>query len=181
MGKVIRLVPKKVNLKDLIPVWVYHNNKFFSVPNYLIHKNTGEVYSLKRAIAKENLLQLTPFVDSGKNCYPRICISDQILFKDLSNKVKHLFLHRTLVISNIFHFNRLAEFLHKAYPHIPLKVFKNTPREILELTLIGLEVNHIDHNKLNHQFSNLELVSSQDNSKKYEKHRKKVARKRKKI
>jgi hypothetical protein len=78
------------------------------------------------------------------------------------------------MLSNIFYFNLLDEYLHKAFPNIPLKQIKKTPIEFKIILLRLLDVHHKDHNKKNYHISNLQLVSKQENNREYEKYRKKA-------
>ena len=181
MSEVINLSPK--NKKDLIPLWVDHNDKFFPVPRYFIHKDEGDIYSSKDG-NKANLKKLKNapiYEDRRGSVYPRLQIFDPILFNDLNKNLKYISLHRTVVLSNIFHFNKLVEFIHKAFPQFTSEQIKNIPIEFLEIILRGLEVNHIDHNKENYHLSNLELTTPQGNSKASVEYQKKVAMENKKI
>lgn len=160
-----KAIPRK-----LIPVWVDHNNKFHIIENYYIHEDTGDIYSNKHKILKK----LKPCLNRGRKgiCYPFITLISPI-FSDLYLLQKTVMLHRVLKTSYIFHYNLLSEELKKAFSHIPekdLKILDKLPRSILEELYRGLQINHIDHNKTNHNRNNLELVSAQANTKAYKKH-----------
>lgn len=167
----------KVNSKNLIPLWVDHNNVYTSVPGYFIDRYTGDMYSSKtygrrpkqKTSSFTNLIKMLSY-SSRTVPYPTLNINDTTLFKDLSFNGKKTSLHKAVVISNIFHFDILVKVLQKTFPHIPKKVLEKTPRQIQEQLLRGLTVNHKDHNKLNHNYNNLELVTPQENAKKYIEH-----------
>ena len=168
----------KATLKKLIDVWVDHNNEYRKIEGYLIHKDTGIIYSNKRAgrpslrktLNPNKYIKLNSYLNM--NGYPMHKLSSEY-FSDLHESKKDISVHKLLMISNIFHFNLLDKILHKAFPHISLKALKRTTRAIKKEILRGSCINHKDHNKRNHNLNNLELVTDQGNSKKYEEHRKK--------
>ena len=158
----------KATLKKLIPVWVDHNNKFQKIEGYYVHEDTGDIWSSKMG----KLKQLKPCTNRGrerKESYPFVTMIDPI-FMDLFRLQKTVMLHRILKTSYIFHYNTLIEELIKAYPHIPAKDIEALPRSIQEQLYRGLLINHIDHDKQNYKYNNLELVSAQENTKAYKKH-----------
>lgn len=160
----------KAILRKLIPVWVDHNNKFHIVQDYYVHEDTGDIYSIKR----KTLKKLKPSINRGRKIiwYPFVTLISPI-FSDLHLSQKIVMLHKVLKTSYIFHYDFLLKELKKAFKHIPekdLKILDKLPRSILEELYRGLLVNHIDHNKTNHNRNNLELVSAQANTKAYRKH-----------
>ena len=166
----------KATLKKLIPVWVDNNNEYREIKGYLIHKDTGKVYSNKnpgtKSLVPNKYFRKKEYVNSCG--YPIHKLKDKC-FTNLYKNTKDISSHRLVVISNIFHFNTLVEKLIKAYPHISEKVIEELPREIQEELLRGLDINHKDHNKENFKHNNLELVSAQGNSSAYQKHKKQKA------
>jgi hypothetical protein len=185
-----KVILDKATIKDLIPACVDHNSQYVFPKGYYVHKDKGGIYSSKISkinsgrgtILGETYKLLTPYfkADGVKltpkgnptGVYPRLSVSCPIIFKDMVKNKKVVSVHKTVMLSNIFYFNLLDEVLHKAFPHISLKDLKKTPRAIKEELLRGLCINHIDHNKANFEFSNLELVTDQGNAKKYEEFRK---------
>lgn len=164
-----KAIPKKV-----IPVWVDHNNKFQIIPGYYVHEDTGDIYSIKQGRFKKLKPNTNRGRDKGKKSYPFVTLID-LIFADLYELQKSAMLHKIVITSYIFHHNTLVEELIKAFPHIPAKDIEVLPRSIQEELYRGLLVNHIDHNKLNHKRNNLELVSSQENTRAYKKHIKQEA------
>ena len=160
---------EKVISKKLIPVWVDHNNKFHKIEGYFVHEDTGEIWSSKMGKLKQLKSCTNRGKEKGKKSYPFVTLIDPI-FMDLYDLQKTVMLHRVLKTSYIFHYNLLLEELKKAYKDIPEKDLSALPRSIQEILYRGLLINHIDHNKLNHNYNNLELVSAQENTKAYKKH-----------
>ena len=164
----------KATLKKLIPVWVDHNNKFHKIEGYFVHEDTGHVWSSKRGKLKKLKPSTNRGREKGKNSYPFVTLIDPI-FMDLYELQKSVAIHKILKTSYIFHYNLLLEELKKVYKNIvpekDLELLPLLPRSIQELLYRGLPVNHIDHNKSNHERNNLELLASaQENSKAYKKH-----------
>lgn len=157
--------------KNLIPVWVDHNNKFQKLKDYYVHEDTGIVYSCKWG---KKFAKLKPnTVRNIKNNYPSQILFDMVVFNNLYNYGKNLDIHRILKTSYIFHYNTLIEELIKVYSHIPAKDIKALPRSIQEEIYRGLRVHHINHNKTDFKIKNLGLTTAQGNTTAYNKHRKK--------
>jgi len=158
-------------LRKLIPVWVDHNNKFHVIKDYFVHEDTGTIWSSK----KGQLRQLKPCTNrgkqKGKHSYPFITLIDPI-FEDLYEMQKTVMLHRVLKISYVLHYNLFIEEFAKIFTNVAKEDLLAIPRSIQEQILRGLEVNHIDHNKLNHNYNNLEFTTAQENSKSYKNYKK---------
>lgn len=168
----------KATLKKYIPVWIDHNNEYHKIEGYLIHKDTGKVYSnktkgrppLRKSLVQNKYTRIYSYPDDKG--YLKHKISNEI-FSDLLLSRKEISVHRLLMISNVFHFNNLDKILKKAYKYLPEKDLKNAPLSIKKIMLRGLLINHKDHNKENCNYNNLEFCSAQENSNAYNKHRKK--------
>jgi hypothetical protein len=171
MGKVH--IPRK-----LIPAWVDHNNKFFPIKDYYVHQDTGDIYSTKMgSLNKIKSSTNRGWIGgaTGKH-YPFVTFIDPS-FSDLYRLQKRVSNHKVLITSYIFHYNILKEELKKAFKYISergLKALDKLPIWVLEEMYRGLIVNHIDHDKQNHNRNNLELTTYQGNAKANTKHKNKT-------
>jgi hypothetical protein len=122
-----------------------------SIPDYSIDSE-GNVWSTKRLTRK----QLASNV-SGNSPYPAVNLR-------VGKKLKRIAVHRLV-----------CEAYHK-FP-VPAGVKKTewaqTPDSVKKLMKSLYQVNHIDHDHLNFHADNLEWVTSQENSQKYQIHKNK--------
>lgn len=147
---------------NLLPLYIDHDDNFIKLEEYCIDKDKGDIYEVKVCDVSSNLF-LKRIKTGGvyPSCWVRVC-----------RKPKSIMLHRSIVLSNVLQSkNSLVKALQKALPNIRDKL-SNNPIEILQVILRGMSVHHEDHNKKNHNYSNLSLVTSQVNSKRYIEHKK---------
>lgn len=124
--------------------------------DYLIAKYHGIEYPLYR-VNKEGIIYnvrtnntLTPTADSTCK-YPRVSLRDE------NGKYKKVLMHR--IVAELF---------------VPLDLPKNsiitiddwavTPNSVKCFIMKNMLVNHIDHNKMNYHYSNLEWVTQEENA-----------------
>jgi hypothetical protein len=147
---------------NLLPLFIDHDDKFIKLEEYCIDKDKGHIYEIKVCDVSSN--EYLKRINTG-GIYPSCWVR-------VNKKPKSIMLHRSIILSNVLQSkNSLIKALQKALPHIKDKLHKN-PIEILEVILRGMSVHHEDHNKKNHNYSNLSLVTSQTNTKKYIEHKK---------
>jgi len=111
-------------------------------PDYSI-RNDGTIYS-----HKFGKLKIVVANTSKSNRYPKVK-----LYRD--GKRYHRSVHRLVAE----HFVKLPE----KYPGITRSVWRKTPIDVRKILIAQLEVNHIDGDRNNFHYSNLEWMTAEDN------------------
>lgn len=140
----------------LIPLITDFNNKFQAVPGYFISYMEGDIYK-KKSNGEFKLIEGS-VTDKG---YIKTDLTSSLFESNNDRSTQRVQTHRVCYLSHLFlHPDNIYKL---KFADIPEEDIKNTPRSVLEALVRRQQVNHIDHDKENYNYNNLELVNSKEN------------------